>query len=54
VDIKAILDWIRGQGWFARPAGGDIALDEVQFGWEISAAAGGLDFAVTDFAVDAR
>ncbi len=54
VDIKAILDWIRQQGWFARPEHGDVTLDEVQFGWEIASSAGGLDFAVTDFAVDAR
>ncbi len=54
VDIKAVLDWIRRQGWFAPVAGGDVLLDEVQFGWEIASSAGGLDFAVTDFAVDAR
>ena len=52
VDIKAILDWIKARGWFEKPAGGDVLLDEVQFGWEISASVGGLDFAVNDFAVD--
>jgi hypothetical protein len=54
VDIKAVLDWIKARGWFDRPAGGDVLLDEVQFGWEISASTGGLDFAVSDFSVDVR
>jgi hypothetical protein len=54
VDIKAVLDWIRGRGWFEGPAHGDVLLDEVQFGWEIAASPGGLDFAVNDFAVDVR
>jgi hypothetical protein len=54
VDIKAVLDWIKNRGWFDRPAGGDVLLDEVQFGWEISASTGGLDFAVSDFSVDVR
>ena len=44
VDVKAILDWIHAQGWFAKH--GDVLLDEVQFGWEITSSAGGLDFAV--------
>lgn len=54
VDIKAVLDWIKARGWFDRTERGDVLLDEVQFGWEISASAGGLDFAVNDFAVDVR
>jgi hypothetical protein len=52
VDIKAILDWIRVRGWFDRHEHGDVLLDEVQFGWEISSSVGGLDFAVSDFSVD--
>jgi hypothetical protein len=54
VDIKAILDWIKARGWFDAHRHGDVLLDEVQFGWEISASPGGLDFAVSDFAVDVR
>jgi hypothetical protein len=54
VDLKAVLDWIRARGWFDRPQHGDVRLDEVQFGWEISASPGGLDFAVNDFSVDMR
>ena len=49
VDVKAILDWIHAQGWFAKH--GDVLLDEVQFGWEITSSAGGLDFAVEAFDV---
>lgn len=52
VDIKAVLEWIRARGWFDGPARGDVLLDEVQFGWEITASPGGLDFAVNDFVVD--
>lgn len=52
VDVKAVLDWIKAQGWFAQP--GDVLLDEVQFGWEITSSAGGLDFAVEAFDVKAE
>ncbi|MBP6307500.1 MAG: hypothetical protein KA334_02180 [Opitutaceae bacterium] len=52
VDVKAILDWIEARGWFAQ--GRDVLLDEVQFGWEIADSPGGLDFAVTDFAVEVK
>jgi len=48
VDVKAILEWIKTQGWF-----GDVTLGEVQFGFEITSSAGGLDFKVTDFSVSA-
>jgi hypothetical protein len=54
VDIKAVLDSIKARGWFDQPAGGDVLLDEVQFGWEIASSAGGLDFAVKDFSVDVQ
>ncbi len=54
VDVKAVLDWVRARGWFDDHARGNVLLDEVQFGWEITASPGGLDFAVTDFAVDVR
>jgi len=46
VDIKAILQWIEKQGWI-----GDATLGEVQFGFEITSSAGGLDFKVTNFGV---
>jgi hypothetical protein len=46
VDVKAILQWIEKQGWTA-----DATLGEVQFGFEITSSAGGLDFKVTNFGV---
>jgi len=46
VDIKAIMNWIKTQGWFA-----DVTLGEVQFGFEITSSAGGLDFTVSNFGV---
>ncbi len=52
VDVKAILDWVRNRGWFG--AADDLRLDEVQFGWEIAASPGGLEFTVKDFALDVR
>lgn len=54
VDIMAVLDWIKARGWFNRQGGGDVLLDEVQFGWEISASPGGLDFSADDFSVEVR
>jgi hypothetical protein len=54
VDVKAVLDWIKTRGWFDQTQGGDVLLDEVQFGWEIASSAGGLDFAVNDFSVEVR
>jgi len=47
VDVKAILEWIKKEGWF-----GDVTLGEVQFGFEITSAAGGLDFKVSKFSVE--
>jgi hypothetical protein len=46
VDIKAIMTWIRGQGWF-----GDVTLGEVQFGYEITSANGGLNFTTNSYSV---
>jgi hypothetical protein len=48
VDIKAILNWIKGQGWF-----GDVTLGEVQFGFEITSSSGGLNFVSNSFSVSA-
>ncbi|MEV6605829.1 hypothetical protein [Kutzneria sp. NPDC051319] len=46
VDVKAVLNWIKSKGWF-----GDVTLGDVQFGFEITSASGGKNFAVTDFGV---
>ena len=46
VDLKAVLEWIRAQGWF-----GDVVVGDVQFGYEITSSSGGLDFVTRDFSV---
>jgi hypothetical protein len=46
VDIRAVLGWIRSQGWF-----GDVTLDQVQFGFEITSSSGGLNFVSNSFSV---
>ncbi|GAA2686255.1 MULTISPECIES: hypothetical protein [Actinosynnema] len=46
VDVLAVLRWIRTQGWY-----GDVTVDEVQFGFEITSSAGGMDFMSNSFSV---
>ncbi|MFK4272293.1 glycoside hydrolase family 12 protein [Streptomyces milbemycinicus] len=47
VDIKAIVNWIKNtKGWF-----GDVTIGDVQFGYEITSSAGGLDFRTNSFNV---
>lgn len=46
VDVLAVLRWIRTQGWY-----GDVTVDEVQFGFEITSSAGGMDFVSNSFSV---
>jgi hypothetical protein len=47
VDIRAVMNWIRGQGWF-----GDVTLSTVQFGYEITSSSGGMDFRTNSFSVN--
>ncbi|MEV4315053.1 hypothetical protein [Actinocrispum sp. NPDC049592] len=46
VDVLAVLNWIRNRGWY-----GDVTLGEVQFGFEITSAAGGLNFTSNSYSV---
>ncbi|MEW9555810.1 hypothetical protein [Nonomuraea sp. NPDC050783] len=46
VDIKAVLNWLRGNGWM-----GDVTLGNVQFGYEITSSSGGMDFVTNSFSV---
>jgi hypothetical protein len=46
VNVLAVLNWIRTQGWYS-----DVTLGEVQFGFEITSANGGLDFASNSYSV---
>jgi hypothetical protein len=48
VDIKAIMNWIKGKGWF-----GDVTLGNIQFGYEITSSSGGLNFVTNSYAVSA-
>ncbi len=46
VDVLAVMNWIKGRGWF-----GDVTLGEVQFGYEITSSAGGLNFTTNSYSV---
>ncbi|MEU0841133.1 hypothetical protein ABZ370_16895 [Streptomyces sp. NPDC005962] len=49
VDIKSIVNWVKNtKGWF-----GDVTIGDVQFGYEITSSAGGLDFRTNSFGVSA-
>ncbi|MDT0341092.1 GH12 family glycosyl hydrolase domain-containing protein [Streptomyces litchfieldiae] len=47
VDILPILDWITERGWMSQ----STVIGDVQFGYEITSSAGGLDFVTNNFAV---
>ncbi|TCC50612.1 hypothetical protein E0H75_10410 [Kribbella capetownensis] len=49
VDIKAVLNWIRARGWM-----GDQTVGEVQFGFEITSASGGLNFNTNSYSVSSN
>ncbi|GAB3450871.1 hypothetical protein GCM10027436_47820 [Actinophytocola sediminis] len=46
IDIRAILQWLRTNGWI-----GNANVGYVQFGYEITSASGGLDFVTNNFSV---
>lgn len=46
VDILAVMNWIRGQGWF-----GDVTVGDVQLGYEITSSSGGLNFTTNSYSV---
>nr|WP_230862461.1 hypothetical protein [Amycolatopsis camponoti] len=48
VDVLGVLGWIKARGWF-----GDVTLGEVQFGFEITSSAGGMDFRTNSYSVSA-
>ena len=47
VDILAVLRWIQSRGWF-----GNVVLNQVQFGFEITSSSGGLNFVSNSFAIN--
>ncbi len=44
VDITAMCQWLVGNGHMP-----EVRIDQIQFGWEITSAAGGHDFRVNDY-----
>jgi hypothetical protein len=46
VDILAVLRWVQARGWM-----GNVSLDQVQFGFEITSSNGGLNFISNSFSV---
>ncbi|GAA1368625.1 cellulose binding domain-containing protein [Catellatospora chokoriensis] len=46
IDIRAILNWLRTQGWWA-----DVTVGEAQFGFEISGTSGSSAFTDNSFAI---
>lgn len=46
VDIRAVMNWIRGRGWF-----GDVTVGNAQFGYEITSSSGGLNFTTNSYSV---
>lgn len=46
VDILAVLNWIQSKGWI-----GNITVEKVQLGFEITSSSGGLDFAMNSYSV---
>jgi hypothetical protein len=46
IDVRAILNWLRTQGWWA-----DVTVGEVQFGFEISGTSGSAAFTDNSFSM---
>ncbi len=46
VDILAVLNWIKTQGWW-----GNVTVGDVQFGYEITSSSGGLNFTTNNYNV---
>jgi hypothetical protein len=46
IDVLAVLNWLKTQGWF-----GDVTVGEVQFGFELSGTAGQSNFVCNSFSV---
>ena len=49
VDVLAILNYLKNLGWF-----GDLAVGDVQYGFEITSSSGGLNYSSSSFTVTAK
>ena len=47
VDVLAVLNWLRNQGWW-----GDVTVGDMQFGFELTGTAGQSDFVCNSFALN--
>jgi len=48
VDVLAVLNWLRTQGWW-----GNVTIGDVQFGFELTGTAGQSNFVCNSFAINA-
>lgn len=46
IDVLAVLNWLRTQGWW-----GDVTIGEIQFGFELSGTAGQSSFVCNSFSI---
>lgn len=49
VDVRAILNYLKNLGWM-----GDLVVGEVQYGFEITSSAGGMNFGAKNFSVTVK
>ena len=47
VDILAVLNWMKSGGWIS-----DVTIDVVQYGFEITSSAGGMNFTMNSYSVE--
>jgi zinc protease len=49
VDVRAILNYLKNLGWM-----GDLVVGDVQYGFEITSSAGGMNFGAKNFSVTVK
>ena len=49
VDVLAVLKYLKNLGWI-----GDLAVGDVQYGFEITSSSGGLNYSSANFTVSAK
>jgi hypothetical protein len=47
IDVLAVMNWLRTQGWW-----GDVTVGDIQFGFELSGTAGQSNFVCNSFAIN--
>jgi hypothetical protein len=47
INVKDILNWLKNNGWM-----GDVYMDELQFGFEITSSSGGRNFGSNNYTVN--